>query len=347
MKEQLELIRQNALAALDAAETPAALEELRVKLLGKKGELTAVLKMMGKLSPEERPIMGQMANAVRAEIEEKLEACKASIGAKVLEAKLAAEAIDVTIPGETVELGHQHPMNMVLQEIKEIFVGLGYQVVDGPEVELASYNFSRLNIEDGHPSRDRSDTFYFDDKDEVLLRTQTSPMQIRFMENHKPPMCMLAPGRVFRKDEADATHSPMFHQIEGLVVAEDITMGNLKDALITIMRRIYGQDAQMRFRPHHFPFTEPSCEMDMQCHKCHGTGEVDGQVCSTCHGEGWIELLGAGMVHPYVLENCGIDPEKYSGFAFGMGLERMAMGRLRINDLRLIFDNDVRFLNQF
>ena len=347
MKEQLELIKQNALAALDAAQTPADLEDLRVKVLGKKGELTAVLKMMGKLSPEERPIMGQMANAVRAEIEEKLEACKASIGAKVLEAKLAAEAIDVTIPGETVELGHQHPMNMVLQEIKEIFVGLGYQVVDGPEVELASYNFSRLNIEDGHPSRDRSDTFYFDDKDEVLLRTQTSPMQIRFMENHKPPMCMLAPGRVFRKDEADATHSPMFHQIEGLVVAEDITMGNLKDALITIMRRIYGQDAQMRFRPHHFPFTEPSCEMDMQCHKCHGTGEVDGQVCSTCHGEGWIELLGAGMVHPYVLENCGIDPEKYSGFAFGMGLERMAMGRLRINDLRLIFDNDVRFLNQF
>ena len=347
MKEQLELIKLNALAALDAAETPAALEELRVKLLGKKGELTAVLKMMGKLSPEERPIMGQMANAVRAEIEGKLEECKASIGAKVLEAKLAAEAIDVTIPGETVELGHQHPMNMVLQEIKEIFVGLGYQVVDGPEVELASYNFSRLNIEDGHPSRDRSDTFYFDDNDEVLLRTQTSPMQIRFMENHKPPMCMLAPGRVFRKDEADATHSPMFHQIEGLVVAEDITMGNLKDALITIMRRIYGQDAQMRFRPHHFPFTEPSCEMDMQCHKCHGTGEVDGQVCSTCHGEGWIELLGAGMVHPYVLENCGIDPEKYSGFAFGMGLERMAMGRLRINDLRLIFDNDVRFLNQF
>ena len=347
MKEQLELIKQNALAALDAAETPAALEELRVKLLGKKGELTAVLKMMGKLSPEERPIMGQMANAVRAEIEGKLEECKASIGAKVLEAKLAAEAIDVTIPGETVELGHQHPMNMVLQEIKEIFVGLGYQVVDGPEVELASYNFSRLNIEDGHPSRDRSDTFYFDDNDEVLLRTQTSPMQIRFMENHKPPMCMLAPGRVFRKDEADATHSPMFHQIEGLVVAEDITMGNLKDALITIMRKIYGADAQMRFRPHHFPFTEPSCEMDMQCHKCHGTGEVDGQVCSTCHGEGWIELLGAGMVHPYVLENCGIDPEKYSGFAFGMGLERMAMGRLRINDLRLIFDNDVRFLNQF
>ena len=347
MKEQLELIKRNALAALDAAETPAALEELRVKLLGKKGELTAVLKMMGKLSPEERPVMGQMANAVRAEIEAKLEERKAAIHAAVLEAKLAAESIDVTIPGDTVELGHQHPMNMVLQEIKDIFVGMGYTVVDGPEVEYAANNFTRLNIEEGHPSRDRSDTFYFDNKDEVLLRTQTSPMQIRFMENHKPPMCMLAPGRVFRKDEADATHSPMFHQIEGLVVAEDITMGNLKDALITIMRKIYGEDAQMRFRPHHFPFTEPSCEMDMQCHKCHGTGEIDGQICSTCHGEGWIELLGAGMVHPDVLANCGIDPEKYSGFAFGMGLERMAMGRLRITDLRLIFDNDVRFLNQF
>lgn len=347
MKEQLEQIKLNALAALDAADTPAALEELRVKLLGKKGELTAVLKQMGKLSAEERPVMGQLANSVRAQIEQKLEDRKAAIHAAVLEAKLAAEAIDVTIPGETVPLGHQHPMNQVLQEIKEIFVGLGYQVVDGPEVELASYNFTRLNIEEGHPSRDRSDTFYFTDDDSVLLRTQTSPMQIRFMENHKPPFCMLAPGRVFRKDEADATHSPMFHQIEGLVVDEHITMGDLKGALITMMRKIYGADSEMRFRPHHFPFTEPSCEMDMQCHKCHGTGEIDGQVCSTCHGEGWIELLGAGMVHPTVLENCGIDPEKYSGFAFGMGLERMAMGRMKINDLRLIFDNDIRFLNQF
>ena len=347
MKEQLELIKQNALAELDAAQTPAALEELRVRLLGKKGELTAVLKMMGKLSPEERPVMGQLANAVRAEIEAKLEERKASISASVLEAKLAEEAIDVTIPGQEVSLGHQHPMNQVLQQIKDIFVGLGYQVVDGPEVELASYNFTRLNIEEGHPSRDRSDTFYFNDDDSVLLRTQTSPMQIRAMEKMEPPICVLAPGRVFRKDEADATHSPMFHQIEGLVVAENITMGDLKGALISMMRKIYGEDAQMRFRPHHFPFTEPSCEMDMQCHKCHGTGEVDGNVCSTCHGEGWIELLGAGMVHPVVLEGCGIDPEKYSGFAFGMGLERMAMGRMKINDLRLIFDNDVRFLNQF
>ena len=347
MKQTLENIRVAALASLEEATTPAALEELRVKWLGKKGELTAVLKMMGKLSPEERPIMGQMANAVRAEIEAKLEECKSSIGAKVLEAKLAAEAIDVTIPGDAVELGHQHPMNMVLQEVKDIFVGMGYTVVDGPEVEYAANNFTRLNIEEGHPSRDRSDTFYFTDDDSILLRTQTSSMQIRFMETHKPPLCMLAPGRVFRKDEADATHSPMFHQIEGLVVAEDITMGNLKDVLITIMRKIYGHDAQVRFRPHHFPFTEPSCEMDMQCHKCHGTGEVDGKVCSTCHGEGWIELLGAGMVHPDVLRNCGIDPEKYSGFAFGMGLERMAMGRLKINDLRLIFDNNIKFLEQF
>ena len=347
MKQQLEKIRQEALAALDAVVDAQELEALRVKYLGKKGELTAVLKMMGKLSAEERPIMGQAANAVRAELEEKLEQAKSAVAAKAMDAKLAAEAIDVTIPGQEISLGHQHPMNMVLQEIKDIFVGMGYQVVDGPEVELASYNFTRLNIEEGHPSRDRSDTFYFDEKDEVLLRTQTSPMQIRYMENHKPPLCMLAPGRVFRKDEADATHSPMFHQIEGLVVAEDITMGDLKGALINIMHKIYGHDAQVRFRPHHFPFTEPSCEMDMQCHKCHGTGEIDGQVCSTCHGEGWIELLGAGMVHPRVLENCGINPEKYSGFAFGIGLERTAMGRLKINDLRLIFDNDVRFLNQF
>jgi len=347
MKQQLETIRQAALAALDAAQDAQELETLRVKYLGKKGELTAVLKMMGKLSPEERPVMGQVANAVRAEIEEKLEQAKTAVAAKAMEARLQAEAIDVTIPGDTVSMGHQHPMNMVLQQVKDIFVGLGYTVVDGPEVELASYNFTRLNIEEGHPSRDRSDTFYFTDDDSILLRTQTSPMQIRFMEDHKPPLCMLAPGRVFRKDEADATHSPMFHQIEGLVVDEHITMGDLKGALVAIMKQIYGEDSQMRFRPHHFPFTEPSCEMDMQCHKCHGTGEVDGQVCSTCHGEGWIELLGAGMVHPYVLENCGIDSEKYSGFAFGMGLERMAMGRLKINDLRLIFDNDVRFLYQF
>ena len=244
-------------------------------------------------------------------------------------------------------MGHQHPMNRVLQEVKEIFIGMGYQIVDGPEVEEADYNFTRLNIEAGHPSRDRSDTFYFDDEDAVLLRTQTSPIQIRVMERQQPPIRILAPGRVFRKDEADATHSPMFHQIEGLVVDEGITMGDLKGALETLIKRLYGENAVVRFRPHHFPFTEPSCEVDMQCFKCRGTGEIDGQVCSTCHGEGWIELLGAGMVHPKVLEGCGIDSTKYSGFAFGIGLERMAMGRLRFNDLRLIFDNDIRFLSQF
>ena len=347
MKKQLEQIQQDAIAALNAADSPAALEELRVRLLGKKGDLTAVLKQMGKLSPEERPVMGQLANTVRANIEQVLEARKTEINALVLEKKLADEAIDVTIPGNEVKMGHEHPMNQVLQEIKDLFVGLGYQIVDGPEIELASYNFTKLNIEEGHPSRDRSDTFYFTDDDSVLLRTQTSPMQIRVMEHAKPPICILAPGRVYRKDEADATHSPMFHQIEGLVVDEHITMGDLKGALVTLMKSRYGEDAVMRFRPHHFPFTEPSCEMDMQCHKCHGTGEVNGQVCSTCHGEGWIELLGAGMVHPEVLRGCGIDPEKYSGFAFGMGLERMAMRRTRINDLRLIFENDVRFLNQF
>ena len=347
MKQQLEDIKSRALASLDAAVSPPDLEELRVKFLGKKGELTALLKQMGKLSPEERPVMGQLANTVRAEIEARLEERKSAIHAAALEAKLVAEAVDVTIPGTPVSLGHQHPMNQVLQEIKDIFVGMGYTVVDGPEVELAEYNFTKLNIQEGHPSRDWSDTFYFDDDDSVLLRTQTSPMQIRVMEQQKPPIRMLAPGRVFRKDEADATHSPMFHQIEGLVVDEGITMGDLKGALETLIKRLYGEDAVVRFRPHHFPFTEPSCEVDMQCFKCHGTGETAGQVCSTCHGEGWIELLGAGMVHPKVLEGCGIDSKKYSGFAFGIGLERMAMVRLRINDLRLIFDNDVRFLSQF
>ena len=347
MKEQLEQIKAKALADLAAAADMPALDAVRVRVLGKKGELTAVLKQMGKLSAEERPVMGQMANAVRAKLEDALEKRRAALDAAALESKLEAEAVDVTIPGKPVEMGHQHPMNRVLQEVKEIFIGMGYQIVDGPEIEEAAYNFTKLNIEEGHPSRDRSDTFYFDDDDSVLLRTQTSPMQIRVMEQQKPPIRMLAPGRVFRKDEADATHSPMFHQIEGLVVDEGSTMGDLKGALETLIKRLYGEDAVVRFRPHHFPFTEPSCEVDMQCFKCHGTGETAGQVCSTCHGEGWIELLGAGMVHPKVLEGCGIDPKKYSGFAFGIGLERMAMGRLRINDLRLIFDNDVRFLSQF
>ena len=347
MKEKLQALREQALHELGELHAPKELEEFRVRYMGKKGELTGLLRGMGALPAEERPAMGQLVNELRSRLESAVEERASAIRAALQEKRLKDETIDVTLPGKKVPAGGLHPLNLVLEELVGIFQSMGFDVVDGPEVELAEYNFTRLNIEEGHPSRDRSDTFYFTDDDSVLLRTQTSPMQIRYMEKHKPPLCMLAPGRVFRKDEADATHSPMFHQIEGLVVAENITMGDLKGALTTIMRNIYGKDAVMRFRPHHFPFTEPSCEMDMQCHKCHGTGEIDGQVCSTCHGEGWIELLGAGMVHPKVLENCGIDPEKYSGFAFGMGLERMAMGRMKINDLRLIFDNDIRFLNQF
>ena len=347
MKALMNQLRESAVKAILNADSPENLEALRVKYLGKKGELTAILKQMGRLSADERPVMGQLANQIRAELEDAIDDTRKKLEAAALEARLELETVDVTVPGEEIRLGHKHPMYKALDEIKDIFVGMGFTVLDGPEIELATYNFDKLNAGEGHPSRDWSDTFYFDTDSRVMLRSQTSPMQVRAMETMKLPIRIIAPGRVYRKDEVDATHSPMFHQIEGLVVAENITMGDLKGALTTIMRKIYGEDAVMRFRPHHFPFTEPSCEMDMQCHKCHGTGEIDGQVCSTCHGEGWIELLGAGMVHPKVLENCGIDPEKYSGFAFGMGLERMAMGRMKINDLRLIFDNDIRFLNQF
>ena len=341
MKEQLEIIRREALAAMDEAADSQALEALRVKYLGKKGELTAVLKQMGKLSPEERPVMGQVANAVRADIEEKLEAVKAKLAAKALEAKLQAEAVDVTIPGVPVAHGHKHPMSIVLDECKDIFVEMGFEVVEGPEVELESYNFTKLNAEPGHPSRDWSDTFYITEDSSVLLRTQTSPMQVRVMEQRKPPIRIVAPGRVYRKDEVDATHSPMFHQMEGLVVDEGITMADLKGCLEQMVKKLYGPDSVVRFRPHHFPFTEPSCEMDVQCFECHGAG------CRTCKGEGWIELLGAGMVHPKVLQYCGIDPEKYSGFAFGVGVERMTMRRFQISDLRLLFENDIRFLSQF
>ena len=342
MKQQLETIRLEALQALDAVTNAAELDALRVRFLGKKGELTAVLKSMGKLSAEERPVMGQIANNVRAAIEEKIETTRAALSARALEARLKAEAIDVTIPGEPVQLGHRHPMNKALDEAKDIFISMGFKVLEGPEVELADYNFTRLNIAANHPSRDRSDTFYVTDDESVLLRTQTSPMQIRAMEQIKtPPIRVLAPGRVYRKDEVDATHSPMFHQIEGLVIDKGITMADLKGTLETLIKAMYGPDSVIRFRPHNFPFTEPSCEVDVQCFKCRGAG------CPTCKGEGWIELLGAGMVHPVVLENCGIDPNVYSGFAFGIGLERMAMRRFKISDMRMIFENDIRFLSQF
>ena len=342
MKEQLEKIRQEALEALSNASDANELDALRVRFLGKKGELTGVLKSMGKLSAEERPVMGQAANNVRAAIEEKLEEVKTALKAKALAARLAAEAVDVTIPGAPVELGHRHPMNKALDEAKELFISMGFRVLDGPEVELADYNFTRLNIAENHPSRDRSDTFYITEDESVLRRTQTSPMQIRAMDEIRtPPIRILAPGRVYRKDEVDATHSPMFHQIEGLVVDKGVTMADLKGTLETLIKALYGEDSVIRFRPHHFPFTEPSCEMDVQCFECHGKG------CRVCKGEGWIELLGAGMVHPKVLENCGIDPEIYSGFAFGIGLERMAMRRFKISDMRMIFENDIRFLSQF
>ena len=341
MKQQLETIRTSALAAIEACGATEELEALRVKYLGKKGELTAVLKQMGKLSPEERPVMGQVANEVRAALESAIESARTRLAAAALEKQLEDEAIDVTIPGKSVRLGHKHPMYLALDEIKDIFVGMGFTILDGPEVELSYYNFDRLNAEEGHPSRDWSDTFYFDEDSKVMLRSQTSPMQIHAMDTMKPPIRILAPGRVYRKDEVDATHSPMFHQVEGMVIDKGVTMADLKGTLNTVIAKLYGEGTVTRFRPHHFPFTEPSCEMDIQCHKCGGKG------CPTCKGEGWIEVLGAGMVHPRVLEMSGIDPEVYSGWAFGMGLERMAMGRFKIADLRLIFENDVRFLEQF
>ena len=341
MKATLESLLQSSAAAIAACASLEELETLRVRYLGKKGELTAILKMMGKLSAEERPAMGQLANDVRARLEAALEEKKAALGEAALAAQLKAEVLDVTIPGRRQPLGHKHPMYIALDEIKDIFIGMGFEVLDGPEVELAEYNFDRLNAEEGHPSRDWSDTFYFDTDSRVMLRSQTSPMQVRAMDSRELPIRVISPGRVYRKDEVDATHSPMFHQVEGLVIDRGITMADLKGTLNAMVEALYGKGTKTRFRPHHFPFTEPSCEMDVQCHKCGGAG------CPTCKGEGWIELLGAGMVHPKVLEMAGIDTEIYSGWAFGIGLERTAMRRFKIADLRLIFENDVRFLHQF
>ena len=341
MKEQLAKIREEALAAFREAKDSAGLDELRVKYLGKKGELTGVLKQMGKLSAEERPAMGQLANDVRAALESALDDAGAKLAEKAMELKLEAETLDVTIPGAAVDVGHRHPMYIALDEIKEIFIGMGFTVLDGPEVELSKLNFDRLNAGEGHPSRDWSDTFYFTEDERVMLRSQTSPMQVRAMDSMKPPIRIIAPGRVYRKDEVDATHSPMFHQVEGMVIDKGVTMADLKGTLNLVMEKLYGEGTITRFRPHHFPFTEPSCEMDVQCHKCGGKG------CPTCKGEGWIEVLGAGMIHPRVLEMAGIAPDVYSGWAFGLGLERIAMRRFKIADLRLIFENDVRFLEQF
>ena len=339
MKQQLEAIREAAKKDLPAAKTPQDIDALRVKYLGKKGALTSILKQMGGLSAQERPAMGQLANDIRTFIEQEIERRVNDLKAEQLQNQLETETLDVTLPGVRSTLGAKHPISIVLDEIKEIFIGMGFEIVEGPEVEYDYYNFEALNIPKNHPARDTQDTFYITDN--IVLRTQTSPVQVRVMEKQQPPIRIISPGRVYRSDELDATHSPLFHQIEGLVVDKGITMSDLKGTLETFIKRLYGEDTVVRFRPHHFPFTEPSAEVDMQCFACHGKG------CRLCKGEGWIELLGCGMVHPKVLENCGIDPTVYSGFALGMGLERVVMRRYNIDDLRMFYENDVRFLNQF
>ena len=313
MKEQLEAIRQEAEAALQTCTDAKQLDAIRVQYLGKKGALTAILKQMGKLSAEERPVMGQLANAVRSDIESAITKQQAAIAEAALEQKLQSETLDITLPGKQKKIGGLHPLTIVENEIKEIFLGMGFSVADGPEVEYDYYNFEALNLPPDHPARDTQDTFYITDN--ILLRTQTSSVQVHVMEQQKPPIRVISPGRVFRSDAIDATHSPLFHQVEGLVVDKGITMADLKGTLELLMQRLYGDDCKIRLRPHHFPFTEPSAEVDVMCYNCYGKG------CRLCKGEGYIELLGAGMVHPKVLEGCGIDSNVYSGFAFGMGLE--------------------------
>lgn len=339
MKEALELIRRTAEELIAAAADEKAVDELRVRFLGKKGELTGILKQMGKLSAEERPVIGALANEVREGIDAHIRARMKELADAALTARLAAETIDVTLPGTLPVQGGLHPFHLVLNELKDIFLGMGFDVVEGPEVELDHYNFEMLNMPKSHPARDTQDTFYITEN--ILLRTQTSPMQIRTMEQKKAPIRIIAPGRVYRSDAVDATHSPLFHQIEGLVVDKGITFTDLKGTLEVFIQKLYGPETRVRFRPHHFSYTEPSAEMDMSCFKCGGKG------CPLCKGEGWIEILGCGMVHPQVLENCGIDPEVYSGYAFGVGLERITMMRYGIDDMRLLYENDLRFLKQF
>lgn len=337
MRETLEKIKAEAIEALSSPS--AKVEELRIKYLGKKGELTAVLRGMGSLSAEERPIIGQLANDVRAEIEKKIDEIASAAKEREKLVRLKAEKVDVTIPGEKTEVGHFHPLALVQRQLEDIFLGMGYSIVDGPEVEYDYYNFQALNIPKDHPARDTQDTFYITEN--ILLRSQTSPVQARVMEKTQPPIKIISPGRVYRSDAVDATHSPLFHQLEGLVIDKGITMGDLKGALEMFAKRMFGEKTEIRFRPHHFPFTEPSAEVDVSCFVCGGEG------CRLCKGEGWIEVLGAGMVHPNVLRNCGIDPEVYSGFAFGSGIERIALLKYHIDDMRLLYENDVRFLEQF
>ena len=339
MKEKLEQIKQRAMEEIQAVDGMDKLNEIRVAFLGKKGELTKVLKSMKDVPPEERPKVGQFVNETRTIIEEALEKEKKLLAAKIREEKMKREVIDVTLPATRKMMGHRHPNQIALEDLERVFVGMGYEVVEGPEVEYDKYNFELLNIPANHPAKDEQDTFYI--TKDILLRTQTSPVQARIMETGRMPIRVIAPGRVFRSDEVDATHSPSFHQVEGLVVDKGITFSDLKGTLQQFATEFFGPETKVKFRPHHFPFTEPSAEVDITCFKCGGKG------CRMCKGSGWIEILGCGMVHPKVLRDCGIDPEVYSGFAFGIGLERVALLKYEIDDMRLLYENDVRFLNQF
>jgi phenylalanyl-tRNA synthetase alpha chain len=339
MKATLQKIKEEAIKDIKNAKSTSELDDVRVKYLGKKGSLTSVLRGMGKLSSVERPIVGKLGNEIRASIEDNLSSALESLKEKEKELKIKSETVDISMPGRAVERGSKHPLTSVLDEVKDIFTGLGFKIVEGPEVELDHYNFEMMNIPKNHPARDVQDTFYIND--EVVLRTHTSPMQARYMEKNKPPIRILVPGRVYRSDTPDASHSPVFNQIEGLVVDKGITMGDLKGTLDIFAKRLFGEDTNTKFRPHHFNFTEPSAEVDVSCSICKGKG------CPVCKGTGWIEILGCGMVHVKVLENCGIDPKEYSGFAFGVGLDRIALIKYGINDIRLFYENDVRFLKQF
>ncbi len=339
MKEKLEQIKAEAVREIQNSDGLARLNDVRVAFLGKKGELTAVLKGMKDVLPEERPMVGQLVNETRESIEKLIEETKAKLEAAERDLRLKQEVIDVTLPARKNPVGHRHPNTIALEEVERIFIGMGYEVVEGPEVEYDYYNFEALNIPANHPAKDEQDTFYINDK--ILLRTQTSPVQVREMEKGKLPIRMIAPGRVFRSDEVDATHSPSFHQIEGLVIDKHITFADLKGTLAEFAKQLFGEETKVKFRPHHFPFTEPSAEVDVTCFKCGGKG------CRFCKGSGWIEILGCGMVHPRVLKMSGIDPEEYSGFAFGMGLERIALLKYEIDDMRLLYENDDRFLKQF
>ena len=339
MKDTILKIKENAKNEVKKAYNLQILNDVRVKYLGKKGELTVVLRGMGALTPEERPIIGSLVNEARDEIENEIQLKEKELKAEILKEKLEKEKIDITMPSKKIDLGSVHPITAIIDNVKEIFLGLGYEVVDGPEIEKAIYNFDKLNTPPDHPARDVQDTFYI--TDDIVLRSQTSPVQARVMEIQKPPIKIICPGKVYRSDSVDATHSPVFHQIEGLVVDKNISMSDLKGTLETFAKKCLGENTQIRFRPHHFPFTEPSAEADVSCFVCKGKG------CRVCKNEGWIELLGCGMVHPNVLENCGIDPNIYSGFAFGFGVERIAMAKYGIDDMRLLYENDVRFLKQF